>query len=211
MVCSGASCRATLEHASFFRCSLVVLSGAKVTLNDVTFRQIVLERTAKDLFQHLSAAGRWGLGMLVHGTSSKIVVNSGYAISVTGAQVLAVQAGCHATARQLDIVGSGTDGTPAIGVEGEGSMLELEMCTVVTTDFDDVVIHDEHVVSRIFHYSVCVGNRAQDMLEDCRFEGCGVGLGVAEEYIVHATGRPKRKSTKTNYAEEKSDEFDGEG
>ena len=77
MVCSGAGCQATFEDTVFDRCSLVVLSAARATLSKVAFKNM--------------KASPSGLGMIVHGLSSRVAVQGGTVAG--GTQGVVVQAG----------------------------------------------------------------------------------------------------------------------
>ena len=108
-MCSGASCEATFEDVVFDRCSLLGLSAAQATLSNAAFRNM--------------DASQSGLGVLVHGVSTRVAVQGGTVAG--GTQVVAVQAGGHLEATGLAITGVGAVGAE---VQGEGSTLSLTEC-----------------------------------------------------------------------------------
>jgi hypothetical protein len=106
VVCMGSSCRASFTDCEFNKCALLVLEGARVTLEHPRFNDM-----------GKSAAL---LSVYAHGSGSQVCMNGG---SITGGiQGVALQAGAHM--RTSDITISGVEVT-GIEVNDEGSSLTV--------------------------------------------------------------------------------------
>ena len=204
MVCSGASCDATFVDAVFDGCSLLVLSAAQATLSKAAFKNM--------------EASQSGLGVLVHGVSSRVVVQGGTVAG--GTQAVEVQAGGHLEATGLTVTGVGAVGA---GVQGEGSCLSFTGCEMY--DFSEQFAEDEsedeftdyeaeeavrslgvHVHSSgSTHLSslsvlgshgsgVGVASSASATLDDCTLSQGGTWLFVTGSCAVHATKCRFRKN-----------------
>lgn len=111
IVCHGSSCSPTYSDVTFHNCTLVVLSGAHVTLVCPQFTASHSPSSSVTIF--------------AHGTGSKVVVEGG---TVTeGKQAATVQAGARLEASDLAITHMELAG---VEVKDEGSSVHLSGCTL---------------------------------------------------------------------------------